>query len=125
MTIWAEFSSPIGKYFEALAASSGMGVRPTAGGARGKAQYGDFQLTKRTDNLSPMLVQHCARGTAFALVTLEFYNKADILQLTYQLTNVIITSFQSGGRGDGVPTESLSLNAESMSYEYYRPSPGP
>lgn len=125
MTIWAEFSSPIGKYFEAISASSGMGVRQVAGGARGKAQYGDFQITKRSDKLSQTLVQHCARGTVFALVTLEFYNKADILHLTYQLTNVIITSFQSGGSGGGVPTESLSLNAESMSYEYYRPSPDP
>lgn len=124
MTIWAEFSSPIGKYFEAFSASSGMGVRPVAGGARSKAQYGDFQITKRSDNLSQTLVQHCARGTMFALVTLEFYNKTDILYLTYKLTNVIITSFHSGG-GDGVPVESLSLNAEATSSEYFRTSPDP
>jgi type VI secretion system secreted protein Hcp len=126
MTIWAEFSSPIGKYFEALSASSGMGVRQVAGGARGKAQIGDFQLTKRSDNLSQKLMLHCASGTVFAVVTLEFYDKTDILYLTYKLTNVLITSFHSGGSGsDGAPMESLSLNAEATSSDYFRTSSDP
>lgn len=118
MSLWAEFSSPIGKYFEALSASAGMGVGPIAGGVRGQAQFGDFQLTKRKDNLSQKLVQHCVSGTVFALVTLEYYNKSDILFVTYKLTNVIIASFQSGG-GDAA-LESLSLNAETLSVEYFR-----
>jgi type VI protein secretion system component Hcp len=123
MAIWVEFSSPISKYFEALSASMGMGPRAVAGGPIRKAQLGDFQLTKRNDNLSPKLVQHCARGTVFALVTLEFYTKTDILYGTYKLTNVIITSFHLGGSGgDGVPMENLSVNAEAMSYEYFKTS---
>ncbi len=123
MAIWVEFSSPIGKYFEALSASSGTGFSPAAGGVRRKAQAGDFQVSKYTDELSPKLLRHTALGTVFDLVAIELYSdKTNILYLTYKLTNVLITSFQAiGGYGDEIQTESMTLNATKVTWEQFKP----
>jgi type VI protein secretion system component Hcp len=123
MSIWIEFSSPISKYCEALSVSSGMSSRPAAGGAQRKAQTGDFSLTKNNDAMSVKLMQACVNGTEFDVITIEFYQKNDALYLSYRLKNSLITSYSTSGGGGAQRTDNFSLNAGSVSWEYFK-SPG-
>jgi type VI protein secretion system component Hcp len=119
MSIWVEFSSPISKSCEALSASAGMSSRAAAGGAQRKAQSGDFNLTKYTDAMSAKLMQACAYGTEFDVITIEFYQKNDILYLSYRLKNVLISSYSTGG-GGGQRFDNFSLAAENVAWEYFK-----
>jgi len=124
MSIWIAFSGPVIKEFEADSASVSTSSRPAAGGASRKAQANDFRFTKFNDEISSMLFQHCAQGTIVDRVTIEFYNnKTSALYLTYKLTGVVVSGMQTSGGYR--PMDSISLNASSMSWEYFKPSGDP
>lgn len=121
MSTWIEFSSPIGKWCEAESVSTGMSSRAAAGGPPRKAQSSDVSVSKATDDLSSTLWLHAAKGTLFALVTIEFYKtQSDILYLSYALKDVLITSMSSSGGGRSRPMESLSLSAGAISWQYFK-----
>ncbi len=120
MSIWIEFSSPIGTWCEAQSASVGMTSRAAAGGPARKAQSSDISFTRVVDASSRQLWLHAAKGTMFALVTVELYkNPNDILYLSYALKDVVISSISSSG-GQGRSMESLNLSAGSMSWQYFK-----
>jgi len=122
MSIWVRFSSPISKECEAESASISTDFRPAAGGATRKAQANDFHFVKVNDELSAVIFRHCAQGTTFDLVIVEFYNnKTNALYLTYRLKGVTIAGMQTGSGYR--PMDSISLNADSVSWEYFKPSP--
>jgi type VI secretion system Hcp family effector len=81
-----------------------------SGGGAGKVSVHDISITKKVDKASPKLSLYCANGQHFPKVTISL-RKAGKVYLRYNLTNVLISSYQSGGHGNGgVPVESLSLS---------------
>lgn len=120
MSIWIEFSSPIGTWCEAQSASVGMTSRAAAGGPARKAQSSDISVTRVVDASSRQLWIHAGKGTVFALVTVELYKSPDdILYLSYALKDVVISSISSSG-GGGRAMESLNLSAGSISWQYFK-----
>jgi type VI secretion system Hcp family effector len=81
-----------------------------SGGGAGKVSVHDISITKKVDKASPTLFLYCANGKHFPKVTVQL-RKAGKVYVRYNLTNAQISSYQSGGHGNGgVPVESLSLS---------------
>jgi type VI secretion system secreted protein Hcp len=95
----------------------GRGISSPTGGVTDRASsapsVSEIVITKQTDSASPLLMRACANGAHFPTATL-FMRKAGGEQeefLVYKLTDVLISSYQSGGHGHGDnPTESLTIH---------------
>lgn len=85
-----------------------------SGGGAGKASFQDLSFTVKVAKATPQLMQACATGKHFPSATLVCRKAGSDPQtyLQYELENVMISSFQTGGGGGGSdrPMESLSLN---------------
>jgi type VI protein secretion system component Hcp len=92
---------------------------PGGGGGAGKVAVHDISITKKIDKSSPLLFKACANGKHFPTVvlTMRKAGKGQETYLTITLTNVLISSYQTGGHADQ-PTESLSLNFTKIEYKY-------
>jgi type VI secretion system secreted protein Hcp len=117
-TCFVEFDSPISNWSEAISYSFGY---QGGGGASGmgtgssRASVSGFTFTKKPDSLSAKLFQHSAAGTRFATVWAELYRDDDEdPYLTYELTDVIISSYQINGTA-----ETLGLNYKKVGYSYF------
>jgi type VI secretion system secreted protein Hcp len=85
------------------------------GGTTSKAQIHDLNIAFRMNEASPKLMQYCATGRHIDKVTILVIRAGDDEKnnkpyLTIDLTDVIVSSYQSGGRGDDKPIESIGLN---------------
>jgi type VI protein secretion system component Hcp len=58
-------------------------------------------------------------GPATCTVTIEVWKTAKARTVMYTLKNAIIHSFVHAGASSGHPTESVSLNFESVSHQYF------
>ena len=95
-----------------------VGVTQTLGSATGggmsvgKVQLQDFHFTKTTDKSSAKLFQACATGQHFPTATFSARKKGQGQQeyMVVKFTDLLVTSYQTGGSGDALPTESISLN---------------
>ena len=88
-----------------------------------KPVFQDLSVTKRVDSSSPELLVRAASGRTIptAELTARRAGEQQLVFLTFCLTNVVVTSVQSsGGAGDAVPNESVTL-AYSTITEVYRP----
>ena len=94
------------------------------GGGAGKVSVHDLSITKEVDKASPKLSLACATGTHFKKVTITL-RKAGKTYLTYNLTDVLISSVQVSGSGGGqaVPLESISLNFTKIALQYSQVGP--
>jgi type VI secretion system secreted protein Hcp len=91
------------------------------GAGSGKSVPGDFTATKKNDKSSPRLAQAVAMGDHFksAIITVRKAGGTQQEYLTITLSDVFISSYQSGGSGNGsLPMESFSLNYSKMVTEY-------
>lgn len=90
-----------------------------AGGGAGKVSMQDFHFTMAMNKASPSLFLKCATGEhikqAVLMARKAGGDQQDYLKVT--LTDVIITSYQTGGSGD-VPVDSFSLNFAKIEFEY-------
>lgn len=91
------------------------------GSGTGKVDMGDFAFSKIIDKASPKLILACANGQH--IPTVEFIarkaggEQAEFLKM--KLSDVIISSFQTGGSGGAdLPMESISLNFSKIEFEY-------
>lgn len=94
---------------------------PSTGLATGKRMHKPFVITKQLDKSSPMLQQAAANGTIFDHVDLVLAKPGAGRQeyMKYELKNVMISSYQTGGSSGGqVPTETISLNYEEIKQTY-------
>lgn len=82
-----------------------------SGLATGKRQHKPFVITKTVDKSSPKLAEACAKGTVLKEVEV---GGPDV---SYKLTDAIITSIQPSSGGDR-PMESLSLNYTKIEMTY-------
>ena len=92
------------------------------GGGSGKVSMQDFHFVMRVNSATPKLLQACASGEHFPSATL-IARKAGTQQqkfLKLKFTDLLVSSFQTGGSGQGdpVPVDQISLNYSKMEYEY-------
>ena len=91
------------------------------GGGAGKVVMNDFSFTKKVDKASPALMLACADGSHIKSVEMVA-RKAGKEQQEYlkiKLSDVLVSSFQSGGsQGDVVPVDQISLNFAKVEVEY-------
>ncbi len=94
---------------------------PSGSGRAGVARAGPgtITLSKKSDKASPALQAAVNNGTLFPSATLEVLGSTAGGSRRYELKNVMVSSYQTGGgRSDPVPRESFSLNFSSIETHY-------
>lgn len=91
------------------------------GGTSSQANLQDLSVSFRHGPASPKLMLNCATGKHLTSVVLTCLRASDkpekYLEIT--LTDVVISSYQTGGSGDDMPIESMSLNFAEIKEEYF------
>ena len=92
------------------------------GGTSAKANVQDLSLSFRMNPASPKLMQACATGKHLDKGTLTCYEAGTEPKLYHKitLTDVVISSYQTGGSGDDKPIESMTLNFAQVEQEYHK-----
>jgi len=97
------------------------------GGGAGKVVMQDVHVVKRFDTASPVLIMSCATGKHIkeGLLTCRKAGGEQQEYLTIKLTDVLVSSYQSGGSGSGgvVPVDQVSLNFAKIEIEYKAQKP--
>jgi type VI secretion system secreted protein Hcp len=96
------------------------------GGGAGKVQMQDFNFTARFSKASPNLMLACASGKHFkgAVLTARKAGKGQQDFLTFSLSDVLVSAYQTGGvEGEVVPGDSVSLNFAKIQVEYKQQNP--
>ncbi len=92
------------------------------GGGAGKVAMQDFHFVMNVNKATPKLILSCASGEHFpkAVLTCRKAGKEQQEFLKYTFSDVLVSSYQTGGSGAGdiVPTEQVSLNYTKMEIEY-------
>ncbi len=101
---------------------SNAGFQGGSGGGAGKVNFQDLHFTANVNKSSPHLALHCATGEHLKTATLVARKQGGDQQEFYKvtLTDVIVSSFQSGGHdGSGVvPVDQFSLMPMKIEWEY-------
>ena len=96
---------------------------PGSGVGAGKVQMQDFNFTTRFSKASPSLMLACASGKHLKSAVLTARRGGDKAQaefLTFSLSDVLVSSYQTAGAeaGDVAPVDSVSLNFAKIQIEY-------
>jgi len=97
-----------------------------SGSGAGKVQMQDFNFTARVSKASPNLMLACASGQHFksAVLTARKAGKGQQEFLTFSLSDVLVSAYQTGGvEGEVVPGDSVSLNFSKIQVEYKQQNP--
>jgi type VI secretion system secreted protein Hcp len=102
--------------------SQAGGFSFAGGGGVAQANVQDLSVSFRQNKSSPKVMEACASGKHFDEVLLTCLRAAGdkaekYLEIT--LTDVIISSYQTGGSGDDFPIESMSLNFAKVKEEFF------
>lgn len=92
------------------------------GGGAGKVVMQDFHFVMKCSKASPKLMLACATGEHIKKATI-IARKAGTEQqefLKYTLSDVLVSSYQTGGSGAGdvIPTDQISFNFAKVEIEY-------
>ena len=97
------------------------------GGGAGKVSFQDFHFSMPISKASPLLMKACATGQHFPTATLTC-RKAGGSQVEFlkiKLADILVSSFQNGGLGQGsdikqdeLPLDQLSLNFVKFDFLY-------
>ncbi len=100
--------------------STGGLVGTGAGGGAGKAEVHDFSITARTSVASPLLFQACASGQHIkdAVFTARSAGGGGSEFLRVALTDVVVSSFVTGGGEADSPGDSVSFGFAKVEFEY-------
>lgn len=92
------------------------------GGGAGKVAMQDFHFVMKVNKATPKLILACASGQHIdqAVLTCRKAGGQQEEFLKYTFTDVLISSYQTGGSGgsDIIPTEQISFNYAKMEIEY-------
>jgi type VI secretion system secreted protein Hcp len=90
------------------------------GGGAGKVRMQDFSFTMRVNKASPQLMRACADGQRLksATFTARRAGKGQQDFLVITLTDVAVTSYQSGGITDTLPLDQVSLSFSKIQVEF-------
>jgi len=97
-------------------------VRGSSGSTTGMANHADFNFSKYVDSATDDLIGACWKGYQYKTVTAQIY-KSDggnepIKYLEIIMNEVIVSSYNISGGGDGLPVESYSLAYGKVQYSY-------
>jgi type VI secretion system secreted protein Hcp len=97
------------------------------GGGAGKASFQDMHFVMKINKASPKLMLACATGEHIksGLLTARKAGGTQQEFLKIKLTDVLVSSYQTGGSGHGdiVPTDQISLNYSKIEVEYKEQKP--
>ncbi len=97
------------------------------GGGAGKVSHQDLHFTMKMSKASPKLALACSSGEHIkgALLTCRKAGKEQQEYLVIKLTDLLISSYQTGGSGgdDVVPTDQVSMNYAKIEFEYKEQKP--
>jgi type VI secretion system secreted protein Hcp len=91
------------------------------GGGEGKASFNDFNFTHHVDKASAVLMKACATGEHIkeATITVRKAGKGQQEFLIIKMSDVLITSVNPSGTGDGAATaESVAMQMAKVDLEY-------
>src|SRR4051812_6065489 len=98
------------------------GHHPGGGGGGGRVTMQDFQFVMRLNRASPPLMRACAAGEHIKTATLtgrKAGGKAQQEYLTFKLTDVLVSSYQTGGSEQAdVPIDQVSLAFAKIEVDY-------
>ena len=113
---WIELQS--WSWGESNAGSSGLG----SGAGSGKVSMQDFHFTVEYGISSPKLFLACACGEHIGDAELHIRKAGGDQQtfVTWKFTDILISSYQTGGSGHGnpLPTDQVSFNFTKIEMEY-------
>ena len=89
----------------------------TGARSRGGATLGDIVVAKELDKSSPKLAESVLIGNVFPTVEFQLASSAGTY-FTYELKNVIVTSYSISGDADQIPMEEFSFNFEEIKVTY-------
>jgi type VI secretion system secreted protein Hcp len=92
------------------------------GGGAGRATAGDFSFTMKTNQASPQILDAAFKGTHIPLVTLYVGRRAGTAVyplLRWDLADVLVSSYHTGGSGVSTLEDSVSLNFARIHVNYY------
>jgi len=96
----------------------------TTGDSKSNFATQDIQLMAPGSSASPLLMQHSAHGKTFKSVTLTVLSSdAQKVIMTIELTDVIISSYQTHVLGSGHPVDYFTLNFRKIEFRYTGPKP--
>ena len=91
---------------------------------RGRVVLDDIIVSKKLDKASPKIAEALCKGQVFPEVlidlTASYANSGPLTYYTYELKNVLVTSYniQGSGRPKGVPVEEFALSFEEIKVTY-------
>jgi|SRR5215207_5324192 len=90
------------------------------GGGAGKVEMQDLHVTAKMSKASPQLMLACASGKHIksAVLTGRRGAKAPVEFLTFSLSDVLVSSYQTGGTEAEPPVDAVSLNFAKIQIEY-------
>lgn len=92
------------------------------GGGAGKVQMQDFHFVMKVNKATPKLILACASGEHIkkAVLTCRKAGKEQQEFLKYSFSDVLISSYQTGGASNGsiVPSDQIAFNYGKMEVEY-------
>ncbi len=96
-----------------------------SGGGAGKVSFGSVRIMTTVSKASPVLFESVATGKHFPTATLTVVNSEQRGQeyMKVTLSDVLISSYQTGGMSGEAPTESFRLNFAKIEYEYTPQNP--
>ena len=93
----------------------------TGGGGVGKVQFQDIHFTSNLSKASPKRMLAVATGQHLKEVVLTGQQSGERGQefLEIKMTDVLITSYQTGSSSGNVPVDSFSLNFAKIEFKYF------
>jgi type VI secretion system secreted protein Hcp len=90
------------------------------GGGAGKVSMQDFHFVMKMNKATPKLMLACANGEHIkhATLTCRKAGKEQQEYLKIKMSDVLVSSYQTGGHGEIVPTEQIKLNFSKIEFEY-------
>ena len=95
-------------------------VSPGGGAASGKVAMGDLQVNTQTSRASPQLLLACASGKHLksAVLTGRKAGKGQTEYLTFSLSDVLVSGYQTGASEAEAPLDSIALSFSKIEVSY-------
>jgi type VI secretion system secreted protein Hcp len=90
------------------------------GGGAGKVQVEDLHVTTKMSKASPLLFLACASGQHFkqAVLTARRAGKTPQDFLVIRLTDVLVSSYHTGGNTEIGPTDQVAFNFAKIEFQF-------
>jgi type VI secretion system secreted protein Hcp len=94
------------------------GGSATGGGGSGKVSFQDFHFTAKFTKASPKLMLACATGVHIPRATMTGRKAGGFEFLFVKMSDVLVSSFQTGESGGTVPEDAVSLAFAKIEVDY-------